>query len=333
MTQGDDFFLKTEYQRYWKLEPDDRQRLIADEQTPAPLKALLLYQAGKKQLDRKQFAQAVASFDQSLELQSRWPQVWTERGLALLKLGNYEGCVDSCNHAVELNPEEAKTWRYRGMALYALRSYEDAANSCDRAVDLDPNDYDGWRTLSDSLRLLGRYTAAVESYDRALNVNPGDRVALNAQSDALQKLERYEEALDNYGKLLTAEPDNHRIWHQRGLVLRRLGNHEAAISDFEQALTLEPDFYPATRSKLFLLLKTGALPAYLLGHSSLAKPDQALTDLRQVLDAFVKTKLPTLLVLALFALYGTHSRAIGLLVAGVFLAISFTSDLISESRR
>ena len=326
-------FSEADYQAYWKLSAEARGLMLTDPQLADALKALLLYQQGRQALDSNDVNTAIASFEAALTLRPAWYNVWTGHAAALLKAGEQAAAIASCDRALELEPKAAEAWSVKGTALYRLGRYEEAANSCDRALELDPDEHQAWSTLSDALHRQGRYAEAVISYDKALALKPDAPFTWGSRGTALQKLGRYEEAISSYDKLLQAEPKRYQLWHQRGLALRKLQRVEAAIANFDEALNIQPDFYPATRSKLFTLLQTGQLWRYAMGSKTLTKQRSVQRDLRNVVDSVVKTKLPTLVVIALVVLSGTHSRTLALAIAGVFLLIAAIGDLIAESQQ
>ncbi len=326
-------FSEADYQRYWHLTPEDRRELLSDDQLAEPLRALLLYQQGQHSLTQNQVNDAIVEFGDVVSMRPGWHEAWAGHAAALLKAGERDEAIASCDRALELEPTNAEAWSVRGTALYRLGKYAEAVNSCDRALELNADDYRAWQTLSDALNHQGQYAEAVISYDKALALKPDEAFIWANRGTALQKLGRYEEAIASYDKLLQAEPDRYKLWHQRGLVLRKLRRFDSAIANFDEALSIQPDFYPATRSKLFVLLRTGQLVRYILGRKPLAERRKVSNDLRNVLDSTVKTKLPTLVVIALLVLFSTHSQVTAMAIAGVFLLIAAVGDLITESQK
>ncbi|MBW4468924.1 MAG: tetratricopeptide repeat protein [Stenomitos rutilans HA7619-LM2] len=326
-------FSEADYQYYWHLPPEARSEMLADEQIGESLKALLLYQQGRQALESNDVNTAIACFVEVLALKPGWHDGWAGHAAALIKAGEHEGAIASCTRALELAPEHAEAWSLQGIALSRLGRYEASANSCDRALELQPDDQQAWSTLSDALNHQGRYTEAVVSYDKALALSSDAPFLWGHRGTALQKLGRYEEAIASYDKLLQAEPTRYKLWHLRGLAMRKLRRFDAAIASFDEALTHQPDFYPAIRSKLFTLFQAGQLWRYVMGDKTLAERGNLMNDLRHVLDSVVKTKLPTLVVIALVVLSSTHSRVTALAIAGVFLLIAAIGDLIAESQR
>jgi tetratricopeptide (TPR) repeat protein len=326
-------FSATEYEQFWNLAPHDRQQQLDDPQTPVALKALLFYQQGQHQREQADWHRAIAAFEDALNLKPGWYEIWTDHAAALLQVGEFESAIVSCDRALDLEPTTAKAWSIKGTALNKLHRYAAAANCCDRALELDANNHQAWRTLSHALKQLGRYAAAIVGYDKVLALQPADPTAWGERGLALQKLGRYEEAIASYDQQLISDSKNYHLWYQRGLALRRLGHPVEAIANFEQALELQPDFYPATRSKLFLLLTTGEWLNYYLVGRSINTAAKIQADLRNVLNAFVRTKLPALIVLALSALSTSHNRLFAIGIAAVFLVVTIASGLMAESRR
>lgn len=326
-------FSEADYEHYWNLAPEARSEMLADGQTAAALKALLLYQQGRQALESTDVNTAIACFVEVLALKPGWHDAWAGHAAALLKAGEHESTIASCVRALELDPNHAEAWSLQGVALYRMGRYDAAANSCDRALELQPDDHQAWSTLSHALNQQGRYTEAIVSYDRALALNAEEPALWGNRGTALQKLGRYEEAIASYDNLLQTEPTHYKLWHHRGLALRKLRRFDAAIASFDEALTYQPDFYPATRSKLFTLLQTGQLLRYVIGSKSPLEQQTVAKDLRNVLDAVVKTKLPTLVVIALVVLSSTHSQMTALAIAGVFLLIAAIGDLVAESHK
>jgi len=139
---------------------------------------------------------------------------------------------------------------------------------------------------------------------------------------------QFEAAITEYDHALDLQPDNYRLWYQRGLALRKLKRYEGAIANFDLALQLQPEYLPASRSRLYTLLITQRIWRQLwVGQQKLGN------DVSNLFTAFVKTKLPTLVILALVSYASSHSRMTGWIVAGCFLLIMVVSDWIAESQR
>lgn len=94
------------------------------------------------------YIEALANFDQTIQLQADHEAAWVFRGVVLIHLGRYREALDSCNYALKLYPSYSEAWIFRGVALHRLGHHRAAYASYDRAV--------GQRSRSFWNRLLDR---------------------------------------------------------------------------------------------------------------------------------------------------------------------------------
>ncbi|MEG5197421.1 CHAT domain-containing protein [Microcoleus sp. A6-C5] len=234
------------------------------------------YKRGNEQFELGNFEEAVAFYDRSIEFKYNAPEVWEKRALALQKLGDYQGAIDSNNTASTLyrysaNPDSAsvyhskdfflsrsnikssfnqaleirlydyESWYNRGIALHNLGRLEEAIASYNRALEIKPYNHEAWNNRGSVLDDLGRLEAAIASYDKALELKPDDYVAWYNRGIALNNLGRLEEAIASYDKALEFKPDYDDAWNNRGGTLYNLGRWEEAIASYDKALELKPD--------------------------------------------------------------------------------------------
>jgi tetratricopeptide (TPR) repeat protein len=174
---------------------------------------------------------------------------------------------------------------------------------------------------------------AIAHFEQASSFQPSAVEIWQSRGWALYEIGRYEESITSYDKRLEAEPDNSQLWYLRGLALRKLGRLEGAIANFDLALQIQPNFHEATHSKLFTLLQAGQIWMYLTDSQKTIGREKLLTDLRNLLDSFVRTKLPALVAIALAIFFGTRSRAAAWTVASLILLVVIVNDVMAESRR
>lgn len=132
MRQGNDFS-DADYQNYWSLTPEERDRRLQDAQTPKTLKALLLYERGQELANARSYPAAIALYDKALALQPRAYQIWDSRGDALRELSRYEEAIASYDTALKLKPDHYITWVRRGAILRHLGREQEAVASLEMA--------------------------------------------------------------------------------------------------------------------------------------------------------------------------------------------------------
>jgi tetratricopeptide (TPR) repeat protein len=63
---------------------------------------------------------------------------WSNKGVALIKLGRYEEALQAADKAIKLDPNLALAWSIKGIALIDLGRYEEAVQAVDKAYELNP---------------------------------------------------------------------------------------------------------------------------------------------------------------------------------------------------
>ncbi len=249
---------------------------------------------GEEEYEQSNFQEALASYDRSIEFKYNAPEVWQKRGLALQKLGDYQGAIDSnntastlyrysysanpdsasvydskdfflsrsdinssFNQALEIRLDDYESWYNRGIALHNLGRLEEAIASYNRALEIKPYNHEAWNNRGSVLDDLGRLEAAIASYDKALEFKPDDYVAWYNRGIALNNLGRLEEAIASYDKALEFKPDYDDAWNNRGGTLYNLGRWEEAIASYDKALEFKPDDDDTLNNRGFALGNLG----------------------------------------------------------------------------
>jgi tetratricopeptide (TPR) repeat protein len=186
------------------------------------------------------FDEAIASYDQAIELKPNRDEVWYNRGIALFGLGRFDAAIASFDKAIELKPNQDKAWDYRGSALSELGRFDEAIISYDKAIEFNPNKHEAWYNRGNTLYELGRFDEAIASYDKAIEFKPGVK-AWYSRGNALFGLGRYEEAIASFDKAIEFNPDKHEAWYNRGVALSELGRFDEAIASYDKAIEFQPD--------------------------------------------------------------------------------------------
>jgi tetratricopeptide (TPR) repeat protein len=190
--------------------------------------ALSLFRQGLAAAAIDQFEQAIAWFDQVLELQAGCYEVWYERGLALERQGDYVDAIASYDRALSLGPTAetaCEIWLDRGNAfLYGLGDYTQAIHCYDQALSRSTNHDAVWQNRGNALLYgLSLPQDALLCYSRALAINPENSLAWRNRGNALVELRRYDEAIASYDRALEIRPDDQVSWQARLLAAEKSG--------------------------------------------------------------------------------------------------------------
>lgn len=190
----------------------------------------------------KRYEQALASFNEAVELDPNSANGWLGRGLALCRLERYEQALVSLEKVIELDLNNALVWFGRGTLLYYLQRYEEALASYDKAIELNQNYVSAWFSRGELLERLKRYEAALASFDQGIKLDCSNARAWGKRGWVLKNLQRNEEALESFDKAIDLNPDDAWVRCSRGIILDNLKRNEEALTSLEKAIQLIPNY-------------------------------------------------------------------------------------------
>ena len=182
------------------------ERLRPPRVKPPPSPAAALLDRAAQLLAKQHLQQAVAAYDEALELDSQCVVAWLNMGACLDQLGRPEDAIKSFDRAVKILPQMAGVWVMRATCLSALGRHEDALRDLNKAIELDPYENSAWGNKGSCLNALHRTAEALPCLERALVLQPFNVIA----------------------------------WFNRGCTERTLGKKDAAIASFQRFLALAP---------------------------------------------------------------------------------------------
>jgi tetratricopeptide (TPR) repeat protein len=166
-------------------------------------------------------------------------EVHYNRGNALLANGRHAEAVASYEQALELKPDDAEALNNLAVALHLLGRHAAALETVERALTLRPGYAKALHNRGNALLALKRPDEALASYGKAYAIAPDPAWMLHF-GHALQALERHEEALASYDKAIAHDPRRAEAYGGRGNALQGLNRHEEALASYLRALELDP---------------------------------------------------------------------------------------------
>jgi predicted O-linked N-acetylglucosamine transferase (SPINDLY family) len=183
----------------------------------------------------------VACCDKALALQPGFAEALTNRACALVERKRFAEALASCDQAIALRPDMADAFNNRGNALRELGRLDDALASFDRAIALRPDHADAFNNRANVHNQLRRFDQALDDCRRALALNPDLAQAFYNRGTALHELKRLEEALASYDAAIARAPDHAEALVNRGTALVHLKRYDEARASYARALALDPD--------------------------------------------------------------------------------------------
>jgi tetratricopeptide (TPR) repeat protein len=95
------------------------------------------------------------------------PEVYNNKGIALLNLNRTDEAIQAYNEAIALNSSFAIAYNNRGIALFHLNKTNEAIMDFKRATEIDPRYAEAWYNNGTALCELHRADEARASFDMA----------------------------------------------------------------------------------------------------------------------------------------------------------------------
>ena len=226
---------------------------------------------GTSEARRKEYAPALAHFQEAEKWNPGTPRLMRNIGLAAFRSNNYAEAARALKLALVSDPQDKLAQSMLAMSLYSTDQFAEAAKVFDQLGDTalsDPRVAYAWAfslaQANDPLKsaaILEKLSAQPLAPDMLLLVGQ----VYNAIGDNLH-------ALGSFQKAAQQDPSLQRAHYFAGLALIRLDRPNEAIPEFEAELKLTPDEPDAQYNLAFALLET-------------SRRDQALAILKPLVAA------------------------------------------------
>lgn len=232
--------------------------------------AQALHYRGVLRLQGKDFSRAADLIQQSLSVNARDPDAWTNLALAQIELNRLNGAIEACDRALSINPKHIGAWNNKGLALRKCMRFSESIACYDCALSLNPHLAEGWANRGVTLKSQGIFEQAIANLDQALKLAPNNPQFWADRGYALADARRYEDALQSLEKSLALNADQPEVQAFRVECMQ----HIAHWTGLPQAWQQQAD-----------RIRTQGLVS--LGFSALSNPFVTALEFRQGLQAAV----------------------------------------------
>lgn len=117
------------------------------------------------------YKEAIAAFDQALNLAPKNAKALFYKGLSLAKLQQYRDALNCYEAALAIAPESPEIWLSKGAILARQQQHQEAIASYDQSTHLNPNFYQAWFGKARTHALLHESDLALEALAKAIAIN------------------------------------------------------------------------------------------------------------------------------------------------------------------
>jgi serine/threonine-protein kinase len=183
---------------------------------------------------------AIEQFKRALDLDPRFAQAYSSWGTALYGKGDLEGAIACFRKALDLDPQLVQAHYNLGLTLAGKKDLEGAVACFRKALDLDPQLVQAHYNLGLALYKKKDPERASACFRKALDLDPKLAAAHNNLGLILWDRNDLEGALKHYTRARDLDPKSAEAWNNVGAVLYEKKDREGALKHYRKALELDP---------------------------------------------------------------------------------------------
>jgi tetratricopeptide (TPR) repeat protein len=189
---------------------------------------------------KRDYAHAVADFDQALQLKADYADAYIERANTYYLENDYLHAIADFDRALRLKPDSAGIYIDRGIIYLDKDDFEDAVADFSEAIRLDPNSSPAYNNRCLARVNHGRdLDQALSDCNATLRLHP-DIYALRIRAFVYYRLGRYDEAIADATAALAGDPKFAHALYVRGLAWAAKGDRARGSADMAAAKAIYP---------------------------------------------------------------------------------------------
>lgn len=171
----------------------------------------------------------------------RYVEPLLARGLAYVKLQDYDSALKDFSLAIERNPEFYEAYLSRATISLGFGDYQQALRDLNTAIDKKTDYPAAFLRRGSILAAQGNYRQAIDDFERVLNSKEKDAETYFTDTYYKQGLvyinsEKYSDAIDSFTKAINRDKTYAEAYYTRGLAYGLMGETEQGIKDYNQAI-------------------------------------------------------------------------------------------------
>jgi len=180
------------------------------------------------------------AMDEALRHLSQSPGSLNDLGFLLIDHGHYEDALAAFEQTLSITSDEETAHKWRVSILLVLERRTEVRQAVDEALQHLPRNTHFLNQRGMLLANQQQYEEALADFERTLSIEPNNEVALEWRASCLRALNRFEEARPAVEQALQLFPRSIRLLNELGLLHYRERRYEEALAAFEQTLAIEP---------------------------------------------------------------------------------------------
>lgn len=172
--------------------------------------------------------EAIKKFDQALLIDPKFADSYNDKGISLLRLGNYKKAINEFDMAISIEPSFSKAHLNKGVSLFQMGDRKNAILEFNKAIEIN-SEHKAAYIAKGVYFIPNQPEEAIKQFEKAIEIDPKCPVAYNNKGKALECLGKYEEAVEQYEKAIEIDPKFPDPRNNKSKALGHLGEYEKAV--------------------------------------------------------------------------------------------------------
>lgn len=231
-------------------------------------------QRGQRQLVKKDYENAVASFTEVLRQNANVYEAYLSRAQARVQLKDFDGALADYDQAVKINPNVVESFIRRAELQSSQGNLQAAVDDFTQAIRLNPKDKEARMKRAAVYKQTGDFTKAAEDYTAALKFDPSSMAAREDRAECRMKTYDYDGAIDDYNFLLKKfKTKSFSIHYNLGELFVQKGDLESAKAHFNEVIAFYSKSLNKSKKSGWDYIRRGRAYYYL------GETDKAISDI------------------------------------------------------
>lgn len=226
----------------------DKSKKAAERAAKRAMASKLFTQA----LSEKNSLKAIELYSKVLEIMPYYAEVYNNRGVLQIKLGNKDEALKDLDKAIELVPDDVEYFVNRGLLKAEMDNVDEALKDFAKAIEINP-DFPGiYNDRADLWLSIGKLEDALVDINEAISKDNNDPVFYVTRGEIYFAKEMFNEAVADFSNALKMNDGIKEAFENRAKCYRKLAETEndetknaeliaKAEADEEKAKTLKKE--------------------------------------------------------------------------------------------
>lgn len=195
---------------------------------------------GKSYFSLKEFDKAIEFYEEAIDLDSNESMYHSDKGLAQLKLDDFNGAVLACERAIEINPDYVSAYINRSAAYIELKKWNWALDDLLQAQSMKPTNKERayiHANLSTIYVNSSEYEKALRNANLAIELYKEISWAYRNRAFIYMIQNNADDAIEDINSGLELDSEDPYLWMYKGLLVIKVDKEiEKGCRLFEKAI-------------------------------------------------------------------------------------------------